>query len=147
MRKKLYLFVFVFWGIYNFSQKKDSLKYVDLNQSQSLINQDIMVEYLIKRKELTELKTSDKYEDLIITEIYGGVDVNDGICLFKTTKSHSGTYVYLELENGIKILNLNNLNDTLLQILQFSAEKKLDYQGQLKLIKRILELFERKNNK
>lgn len=56
MRKKIYLFVLFFWGIYNFSQKKDSLKYVDLNQSQSLINQNIMVDYLIKTKRINRTK-------------------------------------------------------------------------------------------
>ncbi|MET3539148.1 hypothetical protein [Chryseobacterium limigenitum] len=145
MNKFLCFIISLFFTAFFYSQKKDSLQYVDLNQSQSQINRDLMIDYLIKRKELKEVNTNDKYEDLIITEIYGGVDIDDGICLFTTTKSHSRFYIFVELNNGIRILNLNNLGEVLQQIILYSNEKKLDNKQQLKLFNRILELFGREN--
>ena len=145
MNKFLCFTISLFFTAFFYSQKKDSLQYVDLNQSQSQINRDLMIDYLIKRKELKEVTTNDKYEDLIITEIYGGVDIDDGICLFTTTKSHSRFYIFVELNNGIRILNLNNLGEVLQQIILYSNDKKLDNKQQLKLFNRILELFGREN--
>lgn len=142
--KKLILIICFTLGAILYSQTKNSLEMVNLNQSQSITNQNIMIEYLIKRKELEDI-SNNKYEGLIITEIFGGVDSDDGICLFTTNRSHSKKYIFLELKGGNIIMNINkeNLNITLQQIIIFAREKQFDNKKESLLIQRILELFGR----